>query len=268
MKREDTIRLLEEVINEAKLLKAQSEFDQTFQQWKSKVQLILSDLIPLSRKVLRQFSTIRFGYVSDPRNPHQQLNNFSKALNEATDLLQNFKRQVAGLVFYVLSIKSLSDRVLHIVQRPPRGFIWGIISGIIIIVGGYLVITYVIPKLLPNPSNVENSSWRLTEVSLYNWIEDFDANLMRPFDSLVADFAGRGVLQSGEVMQHFIRYFQEKRRERDNTMDSFLVAYSVQGGDTLALHYKRKLPINVFQVLNGRSPDFAMLFGGLRLDTL
>jgi len=113
-----------------------------------------------------------------------------------------------------------------------------------------------------------DESYKQIQVDFNNWLEDYDIKLVTDFDLLLTDFATRGVFNSGEAVANSIEYFKEFRRERDNKIESFLVAYSIAGGDTLNLSYTRKLPINVHNIIKSRWPNNFFKLERYKLDTI
>ncbi len=117
--------------------------------------------------------------------------------------------------------------------------------------------------------NQRNSQlWRLTEVNLRNWVEVFDRQLHKSLDSVRITTAARLGVESGAYVKNQLEFLISKRIERDNTIDSFMVAYAIQGGDTTKLSIRRKLPVNARKITQRRHKDYGPHYKGVILDTL
>ena len=76
-------------------------------------------------------------------------------------------------------------------------------------------------------------------VEFENQLWEFDESKTFSLDSLMGVLNGRGMLQSGPA-KTFIAHFRESnQRQRDQAIDSFYLAYMLQGGDTTKLRYRR-----------------------------
>jgi len=113
-----------------------------------------------------------------------------------------------------------------------------------------------------------NDSFKQIEVDFSNWLEEYDSKIMNGYNDIENDFASRGLYDSGIRIKAGVDYFRECRRLRDNKIDSFVIAYHLAGGDTLQLKYRRKLPVNVHNVIKPGQTGARLKNDRYRLDTL
>lgn len=142
-----------------------------------------------------------------------------------------------------------------------------ILIGIFVTFIGAVAAGLILSRLTKEP----NESYKQVEVDFNNWLEDYDSNILKGYMEVINDFNSRGLFNSGSKIKYSITYFTECRRIRDNKIDSFLVAYSLAGGDTLTLDYHRKLPVNVLHLIAEQISDSRNSKNNLinyRLDTL
>jgi hypothetical protein len=113
-----------------------------------------------------------------------------------------------------------------------------------------------------------DKSYKQVGVDFENWMEQYDSNLISGFELFETDVAARKMYYAGETPTYAIKYFQEFRRKRDNKIDSFLIAYSLAGGDTLNLNFSKKLGVNVNTIIESKWGGIIKDLDKYRLDTL
>ncbi len=86
---------------------------------------------------------------------------------------------------------------------------------------------------------VDKGQAELTRKALENWLQDNDETVTKRLDSMMGEWNSRGMLQSGMAKTELARFRDSCHRQRDYVRDSFYRAYSLQGGDTTKLKYRR-----------------------------
>lgn len=76
-------------------------------------------------------------------------------------------------------------------------------------------------------------------VEFENQLWEFDQTSARSLDSSSADWSQRGMSQSGMYETEMRRLRERDQRRRDQAIDSFYLAYVLQGCDTTKLKYRR-----------------------------
>lgn len=128
----------------------------------------------------------------------------------------------------------------------------------VVIVGSLLVIWW---TTIP-------TSCKQEELDFRNRLQAYDKDLMRGFVELQADFARRGVYQSGFAVQQAIQYFQDFRRDRDHLINEYLLECLKGGCDTSHLVLNKKLQVNVAAIIDSHWGQLGMDNKASRLDTL
>jgi len=99
--------------------------------------------------------------------------------------------------------------------------------------------------------------YKVTEVEFYHWYRNLRWQYQHGLDSVAEDVrrtASRGLVHS-MTLKKWLEYAEKFEQQIDKTLDSFLMEYAIQGGDTLTLNYKRKPLGNLSQNLRN-SPAY------------
>ena len=97
----------------------------------------------------------------------------------------------------------------------------------------------------------ENESYKVTKAEFDHWYRNLFWQYRYGLDSVTEEVrrtASRGLAHS-MTLRKWLEYAEKFERQTDKTLDSFLMEYTVQGGDTLTLEYKRKPLGNLSQKL-------------------
>jgi len=103
----------------------------------------------------------------------------------------------------------------------------------------------------------ENESYKVTKAEFDHWYRNLRWQYQQGRDSVTEEVrrtAGRGLVHSMTLKKR-LEYAEKFERQTDKTLDSFLMEYAIQGGDTLTLEYKRKPLGNLSQDLRN-SPAY------------
>ena len=178
-----------------------------------------------------------------------------KILSENSELYKGFHKFASftsltavkqGVYLLEESIRQIEEYGLisKRTQRHPLWYKLGIPRGVAAIVA---VFTLPVQRFLGiGPDGEEQLTEGQREmkceqmrVEFENQLWEFDESKTFSLDSLMGVLNGRGVLQSGPA-KTFIAHFRESnQRQRDQAIDSFYLAYMLQGGDTTKLKYRR-----------------------------
>ena len=93
--------------------------------------------------------------------------------------------------------------------------------------------------------------YRVTKAEFDHWYRNLRWQYQHGLDSVAEEVrrtAGRGLVHS-MTLKKWLEYAEKFERQIDKTLDSFLMEYAIQGGDTLTLNYKRKPLGNLSQKL-------------------
>lgn len=240
-----------------------------FQEWRERALHDLSVVFGETSEHRKEFASLDFDYGGDPWRDL-----FLEELARAKAILRGCLHHINtyGIPKKSVPNRTVAEDITEAAKSTPRSahkskFAW--------VFEKVIVPLALIPLTLLGKSIYDSytkQDYRQVEVSFYNWLDDYDNSLMPEYDKLVADWASRGVLNSGGAIQGTIDYFRGFRRKRDNRIDSFLVAYALAGGHSLNLQFRRKLLIDVGRMVikrwGGGDAEFMQHLGSYRLDTL
>jgi len=237
------LRELNRLLDRANAMEFQHFIDSTsvrhsddFCSWLEETSHTLGQVFGETSEQKRRFQELDFGFGGEP---HRDL--FLEHTAEANAILKGciYRISTYGLPVQSSTAQSLQDDISRAARKSVSAkskFRWvleRVILPLFLMIASFVLGSYwndyrEARKALESP----NEMYKQVGVNFYNWLEDYDRTLMSDFEKLLADAARRGMLESGPTVKQTIEYFREFRRKRDNKIDSFLVAYSLAGGET------------------------------------
>lgn len=100
------------------------------------------------------------------------------------------------------------------------------------------------------------------------WSKGVQAGHVDSVESIAANFASRGVYQSGGYIKAVHKWALRTRFSLDSSRSSYFASISSLGGDTSTLNAPRKLGVRVDLSLSGLAKRLEIDISHLRLDTL
>jgi hypothetical protein len=218
--------------------------DTVFSHWFSEVLEVLEELYGADSVEYLSIDGIDFGWWDEEGEEARGLK-FAPALQLMLQRLEVLSEETATkLRLGKYPVVRGSDA-----SQSPGESSWlkrTIIGSIITIV--VLVIAGIVTGVFQDWWSGKNASvglleerWKVTEVEFYHWYKYLRTEYQRGSDTVLQNVMqetrGR---QPGISAQRQIAFAENFERQIEKTLDSFLAEYTIQGGDTSNLNYKKK----------------------------